>query len=171
MCGNAELNCEKAFYARVIKLKLGKDMTDCITQMAKDTFDVIFDAVSNLLSNNTNNSSHLSSNETLLSKLGKALDFKTLEKSEAKIESVLGVTMDELQTLIRFVIETLPDTIYLKENESVKNYASCLISQELPLFLAQEDKRSTDFVQNVKNFRSNILDAILNNTYVHTNQK
>lgn len=81
-------------------------------------------------------------------------------------EAVLGVTNSELSSILFFIIDVMPQSIYLNGNEGVKNYVISIISREIILFLSQEDKTSPEFQQNLKNFRDEMVDEVVNNTYV-----
>ena len=87
-------------------------------------------------------------------------------KPEDYIENFLGVTDKELTAIVGFVVNFLPQRIYLNKYETVKNYVTEMISRELILFLVQEDKKSEQFQNNIKNFRDEIVNEIVNNIYV-----
>lgn len=82
------------------------------------------------------------------------------------VEAVLGVTNAELSSILFFIMDVMPQSIYLNSNEGVKNYVISIISREIILFLSQEDKTSHEFQQNLKNFRDEMVDEVVNNTYV-----
>jgi hypothetical protein len=85
---------------------------------------------------------------------------------EDYIQSFLGVTNNELEKITEFVVQFLPQRIYLNKYETVKNYIIGMISQELILFLAQEDINSEQFADNIKSFRDEVVNEIVNNIYV-----
>lgn len=87
-------------------------------------------------------------------------------KPEEYLINFLDLSKDELKAVIGFVVEALPSYIYLDKYEEVRNYALLFISRELILFLIQEDKKSQEFQHNMRNFRNEILDEILNNVYI-----
>ena len=85
---------------------------------------------------------------------------------EDYVVNFLGVTEKELTAIVDFVVYFLPQRIYLNKYESVKNYVVEMISRELILFLVQEDKKSEQFQNNIKNFRDEMVNEIVNNTYI-----
>ena len=86
--------------------------------------------------------------------------------TEDYIISFLDMTNKELKAVVGFVVEFLPQRIYLDKYQSVKNYVLEILSRELILFLVQEDKKSKQFQNNIKNFRDEIVNEIVNNIYV-----
>jgi hypothetical protein len=97
----------------------------------------------------------------------------TLEKqnikysnSEEYIINFLNFTNDELKAVVDFIAEALPQYIYLNKHEDVRDHAVFLISKELITFLVQEDKKSSEFQNNIKNLRNEIIAELLNNVYV-----
>ncbi len=85
---------------------------------------------------------------------------------EEYLTNFLGVTENDLTKIVTFVVEFLPQRIYLDKYQNVKNHALSLISKELILFLVQEDQYSDEFQNNIKNFKDEMINEILNNTYV-----
>ena len=88
------------------------------------------------------------------------------QNTEDYIISFLDMTNKELTAVVGFVVEFLPQRIYLDKYQSVKNYVLEMLSRELILFLVQEDKKSKQFQNNIKNFRDEIVNEIVNNIYV-----
>ena len=86
--------------------------------------------------------------------------------TEDYIISFSDMTNKELKVVVGFVVEFLPQRIYLDKYQSVKNYVLEILSRELILFLVQEDKKSKQFQNNIKNFRDEIVNEIVNNIYV-----
>jgi hypothetical protein len=93
----------------------------------------------------------------------KNIKYKNLEDY---IIGFLNVTDKELRAIVGFVVEFLPQRIYLDKYQSVRDHVLEMISRELILFLVQEDKKSKQFQNNIKNFRDEIVDEIVNNIYV-----
>lgn len=85
---------------------------------------------------------------------------------EDYIKHLLGITNNELEIITEFVVQFLPQRIYLNKYETVKNYITEMISQELILFLVQEDKNSEQFVDNIKSFKDEVVNEIVNHIYV-----
>jgi|688.fasta_scaffold975439_2 hypothetical protein len=93
----------------------------------------------------------------------KNIKYKNLEDY---IIGFLNVTDKELRAIVGFVVEFLPQRIYLDKYQSVRDHVLEMISRELILFLVQEDKKSKQFQNNIKNFRDEIVNEIVNNIYV-----
>ncbi len=83
--------------------------------------------------------------------------------------SFLDVTDQELKAIAKFIVEFLPQRIYLEKYQNIRNYVLLMISKELVFFLIQEDKKSVQFSNNIKNFKDEIVNEVVNNIYVSEN--
>lgn len=85
---------------------------------------------------------------------------------EHALNNILGVNFDQLKKIIIFVIDYLPNQIYLDKNQDIMNYLQYKLIKNLILFLIQEDITSKYFENSLVNFRDEILSELFNSTYV-----
>lgn len=75
----------------------------------------------------------------------------------------IGVNKAELDAIIYFLIQKLPLTLHLKENDKVLDLALNLISDKLIMFLTREDVSSSEFANNLSIFEDELLFIVNNN--------
>lgn len=92
-------------------------------------------------------------------------------KEASREDIVPGISDKDLVAIVTFVVDILPEKIYLNRYKEVNDYAARVIAKELILFLAQEDVSSDYFKNNLENFRDEILGDILGNVYLDDNDK
>ena len=113
-------------------------------QMIFDIVDIISETAINCLSDK--NSNHTNDKEHIV--------------------NFIGLTHEELVSVTTFIIDFLPQHIYLNKYQTVNNHVVGIISKELILFLTQEDKTSPYFQNYLKNFRDEIMNNVINNIYI-----
>lgn len=91
---------------------------------------------------------------------------KNSDNSNDALINFLDLSENELHSVIEFVVHALPQGIFLDKNKEIRSYARELVAKELILFLAQEDKRSKEFSNNIKNFRNEMTSEIVNNVLI-----
>lgn len=82
-----------------------------------------------------------------------------------------GISDTELVEIISFVVDILPETIYLEKYKEVSDYTAGYIAKELLLFLAREELHSGYLKNNLENLRDEILHHILTDIYLDDNDK
>ena len=108
--------------------------------------------------------------ETILETTMKFFDNNiAYNNSEKCLANFLNVNLDELTVIVRFIVEAFSQAIYLNKYQSIRDYVIQITSQELILFLAQEDKESELFHNNMMNFRNEMVNHITNNIWVVDN--
>ena len=108
--------------------------------------------------------------DTILETTAKFFDNNIIyDNSEEYLTNFLNVDLDELTVIVRFVVEAFSQAIYLNKYQNIRDYVIQITSQELILFLIQEDKKSELFHNNITNFRNEMVNHITNNIFVADN--
>ena len=89
-----------------------------------------------------------------------------LGTEEEYIENFLHVDNTELEEIIWFLTEQLPEEIYLDKNINIYEHFQSDLSKELIIFLHQEDSSSHYFKLILENFRDEVLYNLLNKTHL-----
>ncbi len=82
-----------------------------------------------------------------------------------------GISDTELVEIISFVVDILPETIYLEKYKEVSDYSAGYIAKELLLFLTREELHSSYLKNNLENLREEMLHHILTDIYLDDNDK
>ncbi len=81
------------------------------------------------------------------------------------LTNFLGLTIKELESAVGFIVAFLPTAIYLDKSKEVRMSVIKIFSKKFILFLVQEDKMSEFFQNNIKNFKDELIDEIVNDIY------
>lgn len=112
----------------------------------------------------------MSIKEEIISKIINLVDTTTKDMVDNNklehLKYVTGVDSNEINSIISYIVNFLPKKLFLDKNENIRDYTIIRISQDIILFLAQEDIKSKYFKNNLDNFKNEIINHVNNEVFI-----
>ena len=83
-------------------------------------------------------------------------------KIDINMKNSLGIVTDELRLIIEFLVNDIPEILFLEKHKEIKDKFANLVSEKLPLFLSRENVDSEYFKNHLENFRTELMSILMN---------